>query len=161
MSTLAITAAHFVTIPARYAVGRWYNIPTNTLLAFNAVNFGFNILAGYIVKKITDEWKLTSHQERTIAIVSLTCAMLSALYLTSILTNSMPIECAAMTTLAAFTSIYALVALVKWSQGEHYQAVTQLIGCACAVVFALYITSKLTNPMEIKGEITSFNKGTF
>jgi len=45
MSTLAITAAHFIAIPVRYAVGRWYNIPTNTLLAFNAAELGLSLLA--------------------------------------------------------------------------------------------------------------------
>jgi hypothetical protein len=117
MSTLAITAAHFVVIPVRYAVGRWHNIPTNTLLAYNAADLGLNILARAIGTYYkVNEWKLTFYQEITIGIVSRACIVLSALYLTSKLTDPMPVECAVMTNLAAFTSLCALASLAQWSQ---------------------------------------------
>jgi hypothetical protein len=120
MSTLAITAAHFVAIPVRYAVGRWYNIPTNTLLAFNAAEIGLTILAKSIGRYYeAHEWDLTFYQTVTGTIVYRTCATLSALYLTSKLTDPMPLECAMMTTLASVTSLCALVALAQWIQGEN------------------------------------------
>jgi hypothetical protein len=119
MSNLAITAAHFVGLTARYAVGRWYNIPTNTLLVFNAADLGLNILARGIGEHYkVNQWKLTFHQKITIGIVGRACVILSALYITSKLTPRMPIECAVLTNLAAITSISALVALAEWSQGK-------------------------------------------
>ena len=111
MSTLAITAAHFVVTPVRYAVGRWYTIPANTLLAYNAADLGLNILAKSIA--------IYYNQTATEIIVNRTCATLSALYLTSKLTDPMPLECAMMTILSTITSIFALVALAEWIQGKN------------------------------------------
>jgi hypothetical protein len=120
MSTLAITAAHFFAIPVRYAVGKWYNIPTNTLLAYNATDLGLNLLALKIGDYLKiDEWEITVYQEITIGIVSRTCIALSALYITSKLTDPMPIECAVMTNLASTISMLALVALAEWSQRKN------------------------------------------
>jgi hypothetical protein len=113
MSTRAITAAHFVAIPVCYTVGRWYNIPTNTLLAYNATDLGLNILGRFIgIYYKVGEWETSFYQEVAMIIVSQTSIILSALYVTSKLTNPMPIQCAIMTDLAVNTSIYALVALV-------------------------------------------------
>jgi hypothetical protein len=119
MSTLAITAAYFVTIPVRYAVGRWCNIPTNTLFAFNAADLGLTILARSIWRYYkANEWKLTFSQNNTMLIVGRTCIALSALYLTSKLTDPMPIECAVMTTLASVT-FFATVIIFAASQGKN------------------------------------------
>ncbi len=119
MSTLAITAAHFVAIPVRYVVGRWYNIPTNTLIAFNAADLGLNILVRTIGEYYkVNKWNLTFYQKITIGIVGRSCIILSALYVTSRLTNRTPIECAVMTNLATITSISALVALAEWAKGK-------------------------------------------
>ena len=120
MSTLANTAAHFVAIPVRYAVGRWYNIPTNTILAFNAAYIGLHTLDITIAAYCkVDKWKLTHHQKVTLAFVNRTCLMLAAVYITSKLTDSMPLECAVITNLAAITSGFALVTLAKWGKGKN------------------------------------------
>jgi len=120
MSTLAITAAHFVAIPVRYAVGRWFNIPTNTLLVYNGAELGLNILALKIGDYFNvDKWEMTIYQAITIGIVSRICCSLPALYVTSKLTNSMPIECVMMTTLASTIFVIALVTLAEWRQDEN------------------------------------------
>jgi len=63
--------------------------------------------------------EITGYQETTIGLVSRTCIALSALYITSKLTNPMPLECAMMTTLASVTTVCALLALAEWRQGEN------------------------------------------
>lgn len=122
MSALAITAAHLVAFPVRYAVGRWYNIPTNTLLAFNAADIGLSFLVKSIIGGYCEVRKLnlTLNQEATLGIVCRTCVIIpSALYVTSKLTDPMPILCAVMTNLASFITIYALVTLAEWSQRKN------------------------------------------
>lgn len=119
MSTLAITAAHFVAISVRYAVGRWYNIPTNTLLAYNAADLGLNMLGKVIgAYDKVDEWKLSLYQAATFVTIYRTCTMFSAFYITSKLADPMPGQCAVMSNVAAFISIYALVALANWRKGK-------------------------------------------
>jgi hypothetical protein len=118
MSTLEIIAGHFATIPVRYAIGRWYNIPTNTLLAFNAADLGLGILSRTIVAYSNVREKLTFKQEVTLSIVFRSCVALSALYITAKLTNRMPTECAMVTVLTSVISLNVLAVLAKWVKGE-------------------------------------------
>lgn len=119
MSILAITTAHLATMPVRYAVGRWYNIPTTTLLAYNAANIGISILASKIGAYAIPEWHFTYYQTITIGIVCRSCFALFALYLTSKLTDPMPTECAMMTSLASITFVFAMKSLEEWRQQKN------------------------------------------
>ncbi len=119
MSTLEIIAGHIATIPVRYAIGRWYNIPTNTLLVFNAADLGLNILGRIILTYSNVREKLTPSQEITLALFYRSCVALSALYITSKLTNRMPTECAMGTVLASVIGLNALDVLAEWVKGEE------------------------------------------
>jgi hypothetical protein len=119
MSTLAITAAHFVGLPVRYVVGRWSNLSTSTLLVFNATDLGLHILVrsilGYAVQK--HHWKISNHLATSIALSTRVVYCLAAVYVTSKLTKPMPLEIAVLTNLAAFVAIYAAYFIAKWIKG--------------------------------------------
>jgi hypothetical protein len=130
MSNLAIAAAHFAGPPARYVVGRWSSIPTNTLLVFNATDLGLNILARSIINYVASkcDGREDEHQQdnrhllqlaavgSVIVIRTLIC--LIAVYVTSKLTEPMPLKQAALTNLAAFASVVVATALAKWGKEE-------------------------------------------
>jgi len=116
---MVILAANLALISLRHAVGRWYNIPTNTILAYNTANIGLSFLGGKILASTSGERKLTFNQNITLIIVSRICVVLSALYLTSKLTIPMPTECAMLTTLASATALFAIKALEDWRQGKN------------------------------------------
>lgn len=106
MSTLAITAAHFVAFPVRYAVGRWCNIPTDTLLAYNAADLGLNILFISVVQYVaTHHWKMSKRLATSVFFTVRTVFFLTAVYATSKLTNPISIESAALTNLASLVSV--------------------------------------------------------
>src|ERR1700733_8569376 len=109
MSTLAITAAHFAGLPARYAVGRWSNIPTNTLLVFNAADLGLYILVRRIWISALEKYGLDipAILDHATALAIRVVCCLGALYVTSRLTEPMPLKAAALTNLAAVASIAA------------------------------------------------------
>lgn len=108
---MSILAADLALMSLRYAVGKWYNVPTNIILTYNAANICVSLLVSKIVASIPCERKLTFYQEISIIIILHTCVVLSALYLTSKLTNPMPTECAMVTTLASVTAHFAIKAL--------------------------------------------------
>ncbi len=116
MSNLAIAAAHLVAIPARYAVGRWYNLPTATLLAFNAADVGLNILARGIFQK--SKWKFSEAQKWSLIFVGRALICLTAIYVTSKIAQPIPADGAALTDIAAIVSVFAAVALVKSITGN-------------------------------------------
>ncbi len=125
MSNLAIAAAHFAGPPARYAMGRWTNIPTNTLLVFNATDLGLNILVRSIIHYVASkyDWEDDEDQQNNstlpqlaalgavIVIRTLTC--LTAVYVTSKLTEPMPLKQAALTNLAALAAITVATVLAE------------------------------------------------
>ena len=116
MSTFAITAAHFVAIPIRYAVGRWYNIPTNTLIAFNAADIGLRILIRqieyYTIAK--KQWgKISIPMQVAYSLIHRVVTCLAGVYVASILTAPMPLEAAALTNLAACAAVVGALYLVE------------------------------------------------
>jgi hypothetical protein len=115
MSTLTIAAAHFMAIPVRYAVGRWSNLSTSTLLAFNAADLGLNILFLRIVEyaKKQHDWKIPKRLELPVYLAARVVFFLSAVYVTSRLTKPMPIEAAALTNLASLVSVHVAMRIVK------------------------------------------------
>lgn len=115
MSTLAITAAHLIAIPARYAVGRWYNIPTNTLLIFNAADLGLYILVrgmNYVARE--HDWGIANRQAAVLVSRAVSC--LAAVYVTSKLTEPMPLKAAAFTELAVTITI--AITIATWGEEE-------------------------------------------
>ena len=117
MSSLAITAAaHLVGIPARYAVGRWSNVPLRTILAFNAADTGLNILIRSVMHYVINSRKLelSFYQGIGVCIFCRLVTCLTALYITYKLTDPMPVGYAAMTSLAAFMSISASVGIANY-----------------------------------------------
>jgi hypothetical protein len=118
MSTLAITAARFVAISARYAAGRWSNIPTNTLLVFNATDFGLNILINNVLQKKTLLKTIPKNLAipATLVIRTLTC--LTAVYVTSRFTEPMPLNTAAFTNLASLAASVSVYIIAKWATGQ-------------------------------------------
>ncbi len=113
MSTLAITAAHFVAFPVRYAVGRWYNIPTNTMIAFNATDIGLSILAFKIIEYIDKkQWMKPMHL--FIAGFSMRVVIsFIGVYMASILTEPMPSKAAFITCLAGIFLTLAVYNKIK------------------------------------------------
>ena len=102
------------TLPVRYAVGAWYNVPTSTLLTFSATYLGIHTLIHWLIRYPIPKWNFTHNQNITIGLVSRSCFVLTALYITSKLTDPMPFECATVTTLASLTTSYALTAIDEW-----------------------------------------------
>jgi hypothetical protein len=128
MSNLAIGAAHFAGLPARYFVGRWSNIPTNTLLVFNATDLGLNILVRSIIHYVAYkyDWENNEHQQHNrlldfagvgALLVGRTLICLTAVYVTSKLTEPMPLKQAALTNLASFAAVVVAYAIAK--RGEE------------------------------------------
>jgi len=107
------------TLPVRYAVGAWYNIPTTTLLTFNATYLGIHTLVFWLRQYAIPKWDFTPNQNIAIGLVSRSCFALTALSITSKLTDPMPFECATMTTLASLTTSYALSALNEWRHPKN------------------------------------------
>src|SRR5579863_10353932 len=101
MSTLE--TAYYFSIPVRYGVGRWYNISPTTLFVYNTADLGLYIL----------EYRITSYfaeRERDIIpqnlilpvfLASKIVFYLTAVYVTSKLTEPMPLEVAELTTVAS------------------------------------------------------------
>ncbi len=118
MSNLAIAAA--VAIPARYAVGRWSNIPTNTLLVFNAVDLGLNILTRSILEYAANNHNKTIPENLIVPadLVIRTLVCLTAVYVTSRFTEPMPLKTAALTSLASYVSANVAVKIAKWATGQ-------------------------------------------
>ncbi len=115
MSTLAITAAHFVAIPVRYAVGRWSTLSTSTLLAFNATDLGLNILFMSIVKytEKKHDWKIPMSLAVPFCFAARAVFCLTAVYVTSRLTKPMSLESAVLTNLASLVSVHVAMSIVK------------------------------------------------
>jgi hypothetical protein len=119
MSTLAITAAHFVAIPVRYAVGRWYNIPTNTLLAFNAADVGLHILIRQIEEYAAaqETWKKSPIPLRAAYILTRRVIIcLAGVYAASRLAEPIPLQAAALTNLAAGLAVAVAIVSVWWAK---------------------------------------------
>jgi hypothetical protein len=116
MSTIAITAAHFASLPARFLVGRWSNIPTSTLLAFNALDIGLNTLirgiSTYVIKSRNLNFSKSQMGAFNLSVRLLT--FLTAMYVTSRLTHPMPVGYAALTNLVAIFSIHASLSIGGW-----------------------------------------------
>ena len=120
MSNLTIAAVYFVAIPARYAVGRWSNISTNTMLVFNATDFGLEILIGSILRYAANNHRKTIPKNLTFpaALVLRTLTCLTAVYVTSRFTEPMPLNTAALTSLASFVSSKVAIEIAKWATGQ-------------------------------------------
>ena len=85
MSTLAVTAVHFVTIPVRCALGRVSNIPTNTLLVYNVIDIGIIILVDKIVEYARKkQWEIP---DLSVAIFAFTTRIIGV-YVASIITEA-------------------------------------------------------------------------
>ncbi len=120
MSTYAITAAHLVAIPVRYAVGRWYNIPTNTLLAFNAADLGLHILIREIEKYAAAKkpWNPPISLQVAYIFTRRVVFCLAGVYVASILAEPIPLQAAALTNLAAGLAVAVAMVSVGWAKGK-------------------------------------------
>jgi hypothetical protein len=120
MSNLAIAAAHLITIPTRYAVGRWNDIPINTLLVFNATDLGLNIVIKGIYDKIIERWEMNvpAHLEKVILYVSRVVVCLIAIYVTSRLTEPIPLKAAALINLACLVSVFIACSIASRGKQE-------------------------------------------
>jgi hypothetical protein len=116
MSNLAIAAAHLVAIPARYAVGRWYNIPIATLLVFNATDLGLNILIRGIFEN--RKWKVSETQKWSVNFVSRALLCLTAMYVTSKIAQPIPADGAALTEIAGMVSVTVAVVIANMITGN-------------------------------------------
>jgi hypothetical protein len=116
MATLE--TAYYCSIPFRYAVGRWYNISPATLLAYNAADLGLSVLE-YRIMSYFDRREREIIPQSLIAPFLLTSKIvycLAAVYVTSKLTDPMPLEAAELTTVASFVSTIAAAILLTWSK---------------------------------------------
>jgi hypothetical protein len=114
MNAFNITC-HLITLPVRYAIGRWYNMPTNTLLTFNAANIGLDILVDSTLNYATPNYykKIPRHLQIPFSFASVIVYCLTAVCATSTFTEAMPLKAAALTSLAALiTGIFAAAVIL-------------------------------------------------
>ena len=109
MSTLVVTA-HLATITVRYAVGRWYNVPTITVVAFNSTAIGLNFLVRSILNYAVPNFlQLSLYIKLPVVLASKVIICLTAVYATSTLTKPMPLKTAALTSVAAIVTVTSVL----------------------------------------------------
>ncbi len=100
-------AFHLTGLPVRYAVGRWCNLSSNTLVIFNAVDLGLITLMRSVDYYIVKKYQIKASDSR-IVLVSLstrTVACIVAYYTVSLMNHPISASNAALTTAAAFIAM--------------------------------------------------------
>jgi hypothetical protein len=102
MSNLAIAAAHLVGLPAR--------IPTNTLFIFNAADLGLHILVRSTLNCVARKHDWSRGHQAAANLAARVVVCFAAVYVTSKLTEPMPLKTAALINFSAFILVFVTTA---------------------------------------------------
>ncbi len=112
-SASTVIAIHLADLPARYAIGRWNNIPLSNILVFNGIDLCTNLLIKEIAAIFLNSFKL-EHRDYPLQVWCLNLstrviACITAYYAASYLKKPLPIQVAALSNLAALATSLAAI----------------------------------------------------
>lgn len=116
MSAMMTTFAPLFGLPARYAVGMYFKVPSRGILAYNAVDIGLEIMTNatlsYLIKH--NLWKPNPGQVMIVGLSQRIISLTAGIYTSLLMGDPMTLEAAAASSLMAdllSAKVFAISAL--------------------------------------------------
>ncbi len=109
----ALVGIHFAGLPVRFAIGRWSNLPTSTLITYNPADLTLNLLVRGIIHYIKKSHRLTFTPWQGVGLVLLarTLTIIGAWHATSLQEKPMPLFYATLVSFSSFLTIILIMEL--------------------------------------------------